>query len=627
MPPFLQRPAYKVVDVDSAVCWSTDLAPKSTLAVDGSDVRERERKRRRIEQNAQKYLQGDQLYIRSASLKGPIAGWKNPWTKASRTKSAKPKAPARIKPKASIGTQSKLNLQITKFSKTVNGKATSSHSHGQTYESRPSLPLDVNDSGLGSEVTSNDDHDRQPYTPSRTSQDTVTWLHRQASSPATSASRACQDDGPSNHLASNRAMNTESAYRAESMDIDPPWSTAQSGPPPSENPRYSASREHCENEPSRCTSKPAENHAGEGLQNSHWLRQQSKDVAAKTSNESGETGLLDAITTPNGFRYRKRAPRVTKLSSPVVDIEPMFVSSIATVKRPNSSGLGGSLAPLNQVEHACMPYTDATGIVEDIVEDIETAVLPQDDGVRPQTEMLPPPVPPAIEIEDTRCSPRHSLINESTQAAFTRAQESFNHAFSSPSSANIDKSPSPIRKVSDNIRRDSNQHIVESVREAEESCTLRPESRSPPASPTAETPNLRTLALDIDFSTGKKEVLGRPTSKPKPRVSFSDYLLEKDQGEAPKHDTPSQGLRKSLLKGAKRVPLRSPSPPHLISPQSEIGSGQGEESLDVDAALDSIDDFLDTANFEHDLRELEAQRTLGGRRDGLPASQELLLRL
>ncbi len=52
---------------------------------DSSDSgRERAAKRRRIEKLGEQYLRGDGLQIMTASLRGPLVGWKNPWARPKR---------------------------------------------------------------------------------------------------------------------------------------------------------------------------------------------------------------------------------------------------------------------------------------------------------------------------------------------------------------------------------------------------------------------------------------------------------------------------------------------------------------------------------------------------------------
>ena len=54
--------------------------------MDSDDSEARAAKRRRIEKLGEQYLRGDGLFIMSASLKGPLTGWRNPWLKKGKKK-------------------------------------------------------------------------------------------------------------------------------------------------------------------------------------------------------------------------------------------------------------------------------------------------------------------------------------------------------------------------------------------------------------------------------------------------------------------------------------------------------------------------------------------------------------
>ena len=82
--PFVRRPASPVEAEPLTVAAEDILCPASDTE---DSLESRKSKRRRIEAQAQRYLEGKPLFIQSASLRGPLdTGWINPWTRKPRRK-------------------------------------------------------------------------------------------------------------------------------------------------------------------------------------------------------------------------------------------------------------------------------------------------------------------------------------------------------------------------------------------------------------------------------------------------------------------------------------------------------------------------------------------------------------
>lgn len=73
--------AISPINVDEIpLCLDTDVYDQDREGVDEEATKRAAKRRRRIRENAEAYLRGEQIYIMTASLKGPFGrGWKNPW--------------------------------------------------------------------------------------------------------------------------------------------------------------------------------------------------------------------------------------------------------------------------------------------------------------------------------------------------------------------------------------------------------------------------------------------------------------------------------------------------------------------------------------------------------------------
>ena len=81
---FVKRPVPPIEAEPLTVAAEDILCPASDVE---DSLEGRKSKRRRIEAQAQRYLEGKQLFIASASLRGPLdTGWINPWTRKPRRK-------------------------------------------------------------------------------------------------------------------------------------------------------------------------------------------------------------------------------------------------------------------------------------------------------------------------------------------------------------------------------------------------------------------------------------------------------------------------------------------------------------------------------------------------------------
>ncbi|KAL8792120.1 MAG: hypothetical protein Q9195_005295 [Heterodermia aff. obscurata] len=82
--PFVKRPVSPIEAEPLIVAAEDILYPASDIE---DSLESRKSKRRRIEAQAQRYLEGKPLFIQSASLRGPLdTGWVNPWTRKPRRK-------------------------------------------------------------------------------------------------------------------------------------------------------------------------------------------------------------------------------------------------------------------------------------------------------------------------------------------------------------------------------------------------------------------------------------------------------------------------------------------------------------------------------------------------------------
>ncbi|KAJ5894769.1 hypothetical protein N7495_006460 [Penicillium taxi] len=97
MPPY-PRPV-SPISLESCSLPVSDIESDDLLGSDDElDEFERAAKRQRIEKIAETYLQGSQLFMLSASLRGPFdRGWKNPWQKTRKTRAETRTSPPNIR--------------------------------------------------------------------------------------------------------------------------------------------------------------------------------------------------------------------------------------------------------------------------------------------------------------------------------------------------------------------------------------------------------------------------------------------------------------------------------------------------------------------------------------------------